>query len=312
MKKIETNSIISYLENNGIKFTINNESILSKEYIIASIFSPIDNGFYFLSSNDFSIQSKNSLILTNQNLQTENSFIKVDNSDPQLLFYKILNQFFKQNSTGIISSSSIINSKAQIGKNVQIDSFCEIGECEIGDNVIIGSHTKIYDNVIIEENTVIESASVIGCSGIAWAWDQETEEKVRQPQLGGVFIGRNCMLATNTIVVRGSLNENTEIGENTYLAPGCRLGHGTIIGKFVHFANAIVTGGNTVIGNYSFVGSGVIFRPKIKIDESTVIGAGSVVVKNTTKAGLTLMGVPAKEFETKSNLSGVPKPKKQL
>lgn len=136
-----------------------------------------------------------------------------------------------------------------------------------------------------------------------------SRKKILQPQLGGVDIYENCFIGAGTIIVRGSLNENTRIGRNSLLAPGGRIGHGTQIGDFVHFANNVVTGGNTIIGDYSFVGSAAVFRPKIVIHPKTIVGAGSVVVKNTTKEGKTLLGIPAKEINTKVNPSGMPKPK---
>lgn len=311
MKTINFDSLLDYLKINNIAFKVFREEFLIEEYSISSIFSPIDKGFYFFVGDNFSLEIKNSLILTDKEFDTKNSLLIVNNIDPQLLFYRILNHFFGEKSTGIISPTSVIHKDAKIGKNVQIDSFCEIGNSIIADNVIIGSHCRIYDNVKIDENTIIEPGSIIGTSGIAWAWNEDKSKKIRQPQLGGVHIGKNCMLAANTIVVRGSLNDDTIIGENSFLAPGCRLGHGTQIGKYVHLANAIVTGGNAIIGDYSFLGSGVVIRPRTKIDKNTVIGAGSVVIKDTTKSGLTLMGVPAKEFETKNKLRGMPKPKKE-
>ena len=44
-----------------------------------------------------------------------------------------------------------------------------------------------------------------------------------------------------------------------------------------------------------------------KIDKNTIVGTGSVVIRNTTKENTTIIGVPAKEIETKENPSGMPK-----
>ena len=309
MKNLRLDELLDYLKNNAIPFVLSKDENESK-YRVASLFCPIDQGFYYFTGTEFPFAVKNSLLLCSRSLGTNNAELIVDSVDIQLLFYRILDHFFGQKSTGEISHLSEIHPEAKLGKNVQIDAFCVIGKCEIGDNVIIGSHTKIYDDVRIGEKTIIESGSVIGTRGIAWTWNEDQTEKVLQPQLGGVWIGKGCVLSAQTVIVRGSLNEDTVIGDYCYLAPGSRLGHGTIIGDYVHMANSIVTGGNTQIGKYSFIGSGAVFRPKVKLDENTVVGAGSVVVKNTTKPGLTLMGVPAKEMETKDELSGMPKPKK--
>src|SRR5690606_2863598 len=165
-------------------------------------------------------------------------------------------------------------------------------------------------NVVIGAHTIIGSMSVIGSQGVAWVWNQDQSARIVQPQLGGVQIGNNCFVGANTIVVRGSLNEATRIGENTLMAPGGRIGHGTQIGNFVHFANNVITGGNTHIGDFCFVGSGAVFRPKVKIHPKTIVGAGSVVVKNSSGEGWTITGVPGKEIPTKAHPEGMPSPKK--
>jgi UDP-3-O-[3-hydroxymyristoyl] glucosamine N-acyltransferase len=285
-----------------------------KTYIVASLFSPISFGFYFYTGKDnFNLNTKNSLIILNiepADSQNNNQFIILKEKDPQQVFYLILNFLYKKVSSGVVASTSIISSNSYIGKNVQVDDFCIIEEnVRIEDGVIIGSHSKIHANTIIKKGSILESACVIGTQGVAWIWNNDQTEKIIQPQLGGVLIDENCFIGAGTVIVRGSLNENTQIGKNTLMAPGGRIGHGTKIGNFVHFANSVVTGGNTIVGDYSFVGSASVFRPKVSIHAKTIVGAGSVVVKNTTGEGFTLKGVPAKQSETNLNPSGMPKPK---
>jgi UDP-3-O-[3-hydroxymyristoyl] glucosamine N-acyltransferase len=182
------------------------------------------------------------------------------------------------------------------------------GDCAIGDNTIIGSHTVVRENTTIGDEVIIGEHSSIGASGMAWTWGEDSEEKIIQPQLGGVIIEDKCRLGAHSVLVRGSLTEKTFIGKGTLIAPGVRAGHGTQIGAHSHLANNVTTGGNTEIGKYCFVGSSAVFRPKVRVADYTIVGAGAVVVKDTTQQGLTLMGVPAKEYPTKDNPSGMPKP----
>ncbi len=309
MTEIKYSDILHFLESNQIDFTIINEKLAQDKYVLATLFCPIDNGFYYIVGNELPIKTLRSLILCGEPITSENTLIVVQDQDIQLLYYRLLKFYFQQKSTGIIHAMTEIHHNATLGENVQIDAFSVVGNCKIGDNVIIGSHCKIYDNVIIGDNTIIESGSVIGVSGIAWTWDETQTEKIIQPQLGGVKIGRHCVLSAQTVVVRGSLNESTTIGDFCFIAPGCRLGHGTVIGNYVHLANTITTGGNVQIGDYCFVGSSAVFSPKVKLHPMTVVGAGSVVIKSTTESNKTLMGCPAREKETSSHPVGMPKPK---
>jgi UDP-3-O-[3-hydroxymyristoyl] glucosamine N-acyltransferase len=307
--QISSKQILDFLNINNIHHYIYGK--IGKEYTIASMFNPITNGFYFFNHKNIPDNINKSLILTNnKELISETNTILLINDNPQIIFYKIIDYYFKEKSNGIIQKTSIIHPEAKIGKNVQIDNYCIIGKCKIGDNSIIKSHCTIENNTTIGNNCIIENQSIIGARGMAWVWDEQQENKIILPQIGGVTIGNNTILGANTIVVRGSLNEDTHIGSNTIIAPGCRIGHGTKIGNYVHFANNIATGGNTVIGDYSFIGSSATFRPKVNIHPNTIVAAGAVVVKNTTQPAQTLMGVPASEFATKKQPAGMPKPKK--
>jgi UDP-3-O-[3-hydroxymyristoyl] glucosamine N-acyltransferase len=311
MKSINLFAIQEYLEQNGFEYKIENTGKTS--YTLASLFNPVQNGFYFFVGDEIPSNISNSLFLVSTDFNWEinnqgNAFIRIK-ADPQRVYYQIISHYFSAKSTGQISNLSIIDEDAVIGKNVQIDPFCIIGKVIIKDNVVIKSHSYLHDNTEVEEATTIDSHSVIGAKGLAWIWNEDQSEKIIQPQLGGVKIGRNVFLAANTIIVRGSINEYTEIGKSTLLAPGCRIGHGTKIGNYVHFANNVITGGNTHVGDYSFVGSAAVFRPKVKVHPHTIVGAGALVIKNTTSEGKTLMGVPAVESISKDNPSGMPKPK---
>lgn len=311
MKHILSSEIRRFLEKETIQYECNWP--LLNEYTIASIFRPVEKGFYFLVGNELPEAVSKSLILLNRSngitLKNENIGLYLVDSNPQEVFYRLLASLYKTQSNGIISNTAIIHPEAKMGKNVQIDHFVVVDKAIINDDVIIRSHSYIHENAIIGKGVTIENHSVIGAQGVAWIWDEQGTEKIVQPQLGGVDIGPHCILGAGTILVRGSLNENTTIGKSTFLAPGCRIGHGTQIGDYVHFANNITTGGNTQIGNDCFVGSAAVFLPKVKIHTRTIVGAGAVVVHDTTANGKTLMGIPAVETETKAHPSGMPKTK---
>jgi UDP-3-O-[3-hydroxymyristoyl] glucosamine N-acyltransferase len=313
MSRITAKQLLTYLTNNGISFSI--EGTLEEETVFsyASIFEPIQRGFYFYLGAKMAFPIERSLLLAHQEVPmsdsgNENTVIYI-NANPQTTYYRILQEFHGEQSTGIISPHAVIDPEAEIGENVQIDPFCVIGKVKIGANTIIKSHCTLHDNTVIHSDVHIESGSVIGARGVAWIWNESETEKVIQPQIGGVTVGERSFLGAHTVVVRGSINEHTRIGHDSLLAPGSRIGHGTQIGNFVHFANNVITGGNTKIADYCFVGSSAVFRPKVKLHPETIVGAGAVVTKDTTKEGATLVGVPAKQLETKAHPSGMPKPK---
>lgn len=310
--KIKLQEIISFLDKTNISYSIGNRT--EEEYTVASIFNLVDNGFYFSTSKTVDFQNiKNSLIMVEHaqaiDSASTNCYLLVENS--QLVYYKALNYYFMSNKKQGYSNQSVIDIESQIGESVTVGNFTTIGKAIIGDHCEIGANCVIHDHVVIGNRTVIEDGSVIGAQGVAWIWDEVAEIKIRQPQLGGVTIGEDCFLGAQTVIVRGSLNEHTLVDDHSMLAPGCRIGHGTQISKAVHLANSVITGGNVHIGAHSFIGSGVVFRPKVSLHENTIVGAGTLVIKNTSTSGMTLMGSPAKEYETKEFPQGMPKPLKK-
>jgi len=314
MMKVTLDDIREGLSQLKEKFEIRG-TVPDGEKQIASVFSPVDGGFYYLSRMPENFRTRNSVILTNPDVYVKatdlydgNQFIVIS-SDPQEIFYKLMDHWFSAEPRGYIDPTAVIHPEAELGADVYIGPYCVIGKAKIADHVIIGSHTVIEDNTSIGENTQIDGHSHIGARGIAWIWDEKNQQRIVLPQIGGVRIGKNCILGAGTIIVRGSLNENSVIEDFTVIAPGARLGHGTRIGKYVHLANNVVTGGNVQIGEHSFIGSSATLRPKIRLHPHTIVGAGAVVVKNTSAPGKTLVGVPAEEKETKKRPAGIPKRK---
>ncbi|WP_324721938.1 hypothetical protein [Salinimicrobium sp. HB62] len=307
--QISYNQIEDFLNCKGIAFSIKGN--LQSNYKICSLFYPESNGFYFVIGNNLNSKIKKSLILSSTNFEiSKDNAMLVINENPQVVYYMITDYYFGEKSTGEVCKTAVIHKNAIIGKNVQIDSYAVLGNCVIGNNTIIKSHSVITDNSCIGQNVIIEPHCTVGATGTAWAMGGDGV-KIKQPQLGGVIVKDNCFLGANSTIVRGSLNEKTTIGENTIIAPGARIGHGTQIGKSVHFANNVVTGGNSKINDFCFVGSSVTFRPKVEVHPFTVVGAGAVVVKNTSKENSLLIGVPAKETTSKNNLTGVPSYKRK-
>lgn len=233
----------------------------------------------------------------------DNSVKQVIVTNPQLEFYKLSHKVkyefnFKKDIYG--------NYQYSKGINCDIDSTCVIGHnVKIGDDVTIGPNTTIYSNTTIDNNTVIGANCTIGTSGMLWVWDGDG--KIFLKQLGGVRIGKNCILGSNCVVVRGSANENTILDDGVNMAPGCCIGHGTFIGKNTHLANNLSIGGSVDLGSYNFYGCGAVVNPGVKVKVSDVIlGAGSTLTKSLDTSGV-YYGIPAKKIKNITNKhSGVP------
>ena len=218
--------------------------------------------------------------------------------DPQLEFYKLSHRF---------PNEYTFNGKYFQSEGVEVHPTAVIGDGVVLDNgVSVGPNTVIYSKTYVGENVRIDANCTIGTEGMMWVWDGD--EKVFLKQLGGVLIGQNCIIGSNTAIVRGSANEQTIIEDGVNIAPGCNIGHGTFIGKNTHLANNIATGGSSYIESNNFLGCGVSLKPGVKIKaEDVIIGTGGVVVKDISESGV-YVGSPTKKIKnTETKHKGVPK-----
>jgi len=311
-KKYLLSSLLNRLKELGenCEFNFVTDDYKEIELEFASLKKMVPDGLYYVAEaeliNDFQFE-KNCVIITNKFIDTNHLIIS--HSNPQLLFYRLASSYEKKNIP-VIEKSVVLSDKAKIGINVSIGHYCVIGNCEIGNNVIIRNNVVIEDNVIIGDNTLIDSNSVIGASGLAWIWD-ENGNRILLPQIGGVNVGSNCILATDVTIVKGSLTENTTIGDYTVIAHGTKIGHGCQVGHHVHIANNVSLAGNAVVGDRSFLGSACIIAPSIKLPNNSILGAGAMLNKSFEEPFCTFAGIPAKiikkeNFKEKPN--GAPKP----
>lgn len=123
---------------------------------------------------------------------------------------------------------------------------------------------------------------------------------------GGKFIN----LIHNTAVVLGyvDLGEGVSIGLNSTVSCGVKMGdhsslgtcvaigHDATIGDYVGFGAFTHVGGFAKIGSRSSIHTHAIILPKISIAENTVIGAGSLVIRNVKTPNQTWFGSPAKRL----------------
>ena len=266
---------------------------------------------YYTGSNFQDVSHlKGCTLLCNKDFFPKLENVKILNvEDPQLEFYKLSREYredYLDMENMKLIGGSWIHPNTRVGNGTVIYPGCTIGKSEIGENVTIYPNTVIFAKTVIGDGTIIDSNCSIGSSGMMWVWSKEG--KVFLEQLGNVVIGKNCKIGSNTCIVRGSANESTFIDDESCLAAGCTIGHGTVIGKRAHLANNVSTGGSSYISADVFLGSGSTISPGTRIkSENVIVGAGAVVAKDILEAGV-YAGVPAKKIKNvETKMRGVPK-----
>lgn len=103
-------------------------------------------------------------------------------------------------------------------------------------------------------------------------------------------IGEGSIICPNVVITT-----NVKLSRHVLVNYNTTIGHDTIIGNFSTINPNSSIAGNCKIQDSVFIGSGSSVREKINIISRSIIGMGSVVVKDIFKSG-TYVGVPAKEL----------------
>lgn len=210
---------------------------------------------------------------------------------PQRALAMIGNAFFVQQPERVIHPTAIVSPKAIIGRNVAIGPYSIVGDVVVGDDTVISSFVKLYNDTEIGKKCYIKEGAVIGGDGFGFVKD-ENGNRFRFPQLGGVRIGDNVEVGSNTCIDRGALS-NTIIEDNVKIDNLCHIAHNVHIGSNSVVVACSEISGSCEIGENVWIGPNVSIRDQRKVGDNVLVGMGSVVVKNIDE-GVVCAGNPAK------------------
>ena len=214
-------------------------------------------------------------------------------SSPLALFDNLAKNYNAQHTTKSSFLNRLIGKKQYtLGHNVKIGEGTRIGNnVSSGNNVTIYPNVVIYDNVIIGNNVVIHANSVIGAEPFAHIKQADRSYQKRQ-SWGKVIILDDVEMGACCTVDRG-ITETTIVGKGCKMDDHVHIGHDTWIGSNCYFSAQVAIGGYVRMkNNCVFWGkAGVI--SSLNIEESTVVLAHSIVMKDVKEKNQTLVGYPA-------------------
>lgn len=112
-----------------------------------------------------------------------------------------------------------------------------------------------------------------------------------------VKMSKYINLGIGNIICEGNiLTTNIEIGNFNHINLSCTIGHDVILENYVTAYPGVNISGNVKIGNNSEIGTGSKIIQGKNISSNTIIGAGSVIVKDLCEKG-TYVGVPVKKIK---------------
>lgn len=240
--------------------------------------SPISNTLCFVLNLEFlKVANKNnniSAIITTTQLAEYVSEDKglVISHNPKKDFFRLHNEFIKNglNKMSIISS---IDPSAMIAKTAVIYDHVQIGR-----NVVIEDFAVINSNSIIGDNSYIAQNVVIGARGMH---NTMVDGKfIHVEDAGGVKIGKDCEVLSGAIVQKSYFAELVEIGNQSKISVGVKIGHGCKIGERTLIAGSAQIAGYNTIGDDVWIGPSSVLAHGLTIGNRAQIKLGSVVIKN--------------------------------
>ena len=216
----------------------------------------------------------------------------------------------------MIHSSSIIDQKAKISKNVKIGPFCYIGpEVQLDDNVELISNIHIEGNTKIGKRTKIFPFASIGTS---------PQDLKYQGEANSLEIGENNTIREYVTINPGTAGggSKTVIGNNCLLMISSHIAHDCKVGNEVVIANNVPLGGHVTIEDSVVIGGNSAVQQFTRIGRLAMIGGMTGVLKDVIPFGLSignrnyleglnLIGLRRKKYENQK-IMGLSKAYKEI
>jgi UDP-3-O-[3-hydroxymyristoyl] glucosamine N-acyltransferase len=204
--------------------------------------------------------------------------------------------------SAVVDETALVSPTAEVGPQVIIGPRARVGErailgpgsivgadCELGDDTRLIARVTLVRKVRLGSRCVLQPGVVIGAEGFGNAMTPEGWLHV--PQLGGVQVGDDVEIGSNTTVDCGAI-EDTVIGNGVRIDNLCMIAHNVTIGE--HTALAAMTGiaGSAEVGARCMFGGQSGMVGHVRICDDVVISGRGMVTKDITEPGVYASSFP--------------------
>ena len=223
--------------------------------------------------------------------------------EPYAVFARIAAQLYPQPAlVPGVHPSAVVHETARVHDGAQIDALAYVGpDCVIGDGAHVGpgsvigractlgpettlsANVSLIEDVIMGARCLVHAGTVIGADGFGHAPSRSGYVKV--PQVGGVRIGDDVEIGSNTSIDRGAIDD-TVIENGVRLDNQIQIGHNCRVGEHSVLAAQVGLSGTVSIGKRCMVAGKVGFVGHISVCDDVVITGAAVVTKSITEPGV--------------------------
>jgi UDP-3-O-[3-hydroxymyristoyl] glucosamine N-acyltransferase len=192
-----------------------------------------------------------------------------------------------------VAANAVIEADCDIGEHVYVGPGVVIGpRCRIGDHTRLLANCTLVQDVTMGARGIIHSGAVVGSDGFGNAMSEQGWVKVKQ--LGGVRIGDDVEIGSNTSVDRGALGD-TVLGNGVRLDNLVQIAHNVQVGD--HTAMAAMTGiaGSAIIGRRCMFGGSSGTVGHITLCDDVIVSGCTMVSKDVREPGVYTGSFPAQK-----------------
>lgn len=183
-----------------------------------------------------------------------------------------------------IGAHSVLGDNVVLGENVCIEPGCYVGDrAVLGAGTRLRPHASVYHDVQLGERVTVHTGAVIGSDGFGNVKTADGWQKI--PQLGGVIIGDDSDIGTNTTIDRGTLVD-TRIGRGVKIDNLVQIAHNVVIGDHTAIAACVAVAGSTTIGKHCMIAGTAGITGHISICDNVILTGMAMVTKSITTPGV--------------------------
>jgi UDP-3-O-[3-hydroxymyristoyl] glucosamine N-acyltransferase len=186
-------------------------------------------------------------------------------------------------ATAHLAPNVFVGERSRVGEHVYLGPGTVVGpDCEIGDHSRLLANVTLARAVRIGKRGIFHPGVVLGSDGFGNAMTPEGWVKV--PQVGGVLIGDDVEIGSNTTVDCGAIDD-TIIEDGVRIDNLCMIAHNVQIGA--HSALAGMTGiaGSARIGKRCMFAGNAGSVGHVTICDDVIVLARATITKDITEPG---------------------------
>ena len=247
-------------------------------------------------------QTQASVVLLREPDRTDCPVPTLSCKDPYLGMARVLQALYPiPEVTHAVHSGALVADSAQLEAPVQVDFGCVVGaDARVGAGSVLGPHCVIGEGVTLGEGCILHArvtlhegvrvgdrvafwpGVVVGSDGFGYA--QQDRQWVKLVHRGGVRIGDDCEIGSNSTIDRGMLDD-TVIGCGVKIDNQVQVAHNVHIGDHSAIAGNAGIAGSAKIGRYCQIGGAAGVQGHVELADGVIITGMSKANQTLTRAG---------------------------